>query len=171
MNVKRVNSESGNILVTSLLIMLAMNFLAMGLMQSSVRESNMANYQEAESSSFYLAESCIDETVVWFSALDRPPTALPYAITKNNINQLYSGSESSAALGRLAKYSYNCSTNSLTIKSTEADSDNKGENIALADGYGISGDLRPKYYYQTATTANGPNNTQKRLTNIVSVEY
>lgn len=158
-------------MVTSLLVMLAMNFLAIGLVQTSVRETNVANFKESESSSFYLAESCLDETENWFTSLDRPPTNLPYTITKNNISHLYSGSESSASLGRLSKYSYNCTTTSLTVKSVDADSTNAGENIAAGDGYGLSGDLRPKYYYQISSNATGPNNTQKRITNIVSVEY
>ncbi|MDX1949086.1 MAG: pilus assembly PilX N-terminal domain-containing protein [Rickettsiales bacterium] len=165
------NSESGNILVASLLLMLAMNFLAITLVQSSVRENNIANFKEAESSSFYLAESCVDEVVTWFKGFTRPPTAIPYVITKANISHLYSGSESTSSLGRLAKYSYNCSTTALTIKSTSADRQNIGEDISSSDGYGLSGDLRPKYFYQVSATAYGPNNTEKKLRNILSVEY
>ncbi len=163
--------EAGNILVASLLLMLAMNFLAIALVQSSVKEKNMASFSEAESSSFYLAESCVDEAIVWFKSFTRPPTALPYIINKANISHLYSGAESQSSLGRLAKYSYNCTANALTIKSTAADRRNDGEDISSSDAYGLSGDLRPKYFYQVSATANGPNNTEKKLKNIISVEY
>lgn len=169
--VPHMNGERGNILFTSLLMMMAMNLLAITLVQKSVKESNVATYNEAESTGFYLSESCIDEMVSWFESLDRPPTALPHTITKNNISHLYSGSESQSSLGRLNKYSYNCNATSIIIKSTEAKKTNTAENIAVSDGYGASGDLRPEYYYQINSTASGPDNTQKRIFSIVSVEY
>ncbi len=163
--------ESGNILFTSLLMMLAMNLLAITLVQKSVKEASVATYNESESTGFYLSESCIDEMVNWYKDQDRPPSVLPYTITKNNISHLYSGNESDSSLGRLNKYSYNCTTSSITVKSVEANKINVSEDISTSDGYGASGDLRPEYFYQITSTANGPDNTQKRIFSIVSVEY
>jgi Tfp pilus assembly protein PilX len=166
-----MNGERGNILFTSLLMMMAMNLLAITLVQKSVKEASVATYSEAESTGFYLSETCIDEMIAWYKTLDRPPTTLPYTITKNSIAHLYSGNESAASVGRLNKYSYNCTASTLTIKSVEASQSNEGEDISISDGYGASGDLRPDYYYQISSTANGPSNTQKRIFSIVSVEY
>ncbi len=166
-----MNGERGNILFTSLLMMMAMNLLAITLVQKSVKEASVATYSEAESTGFYLSETCIDEMISWYKNLDRPPTTLPYTISRSTIEHLYSGGESSASMGRLNKYSYNCTATSLSVKSVEAKKKNGGEDVSVSDGYGASGDLRPDYYYQISSTANGPSNTQKRIFSIVSVEY
>lgn len=163
--------ESGNILASSLLVMLAVNLLAVTLVQTSLRENKVADHKVIDSTNFYLAESCTDNIVTWFKTFDKAPTTLPYTITRNDITHLYSGTESQSSLNQLSKYSYNCTVNSLVTKSVEASNTNIGENVSSSDAYGLSGDLRPKYFYQVESYGNGPSSSRKRLLTIVSVEY
>ena len=153
------------------MVMLAMNLLAVTLVQTSMREFKLSEFKTIDSSTFYLAESCINNTVEWFENLDRPPTALPYNISKDDISHLYNGTESQQMLNKLSKYSYDCTTTSLSTKSTEANEVGEGENVGASDSYGLSGDLTPTYYYQIDSTGSGPSNSQKRIISIVSVEY
>ena len=125
----RKASEHGNILASSLMVMLAMNLLAVTLVQTSMREFKLSEFKTIDSSTFYLAESCINNTVEWFENLDRPPTALPYNISKDDISHLYNGTESQQMLNKLSKYSYDCTTTSLSTKSTEANEVGEGENV------------------------------------------
>jgi Tfp pilus assembly protein PilX len=163
--------EKGNILATTLLVMLAMNLLAVTLVQTSLREFKTADYKQTDSTNFYLAESCINDSVAWFKTLDNPPTDLPYIITKNNISHLYVGDETQQMINQLSKYSYNCTTSSLTVKSVEGTSTGTGENVSSKDSYGLSGNLRPTYYYQITSNGVGPSATNKKLITIVSVKY
>ncbi len=169
---KRIKSEDGNILATSLLVMLAMNLLAITLVQTSTRQFQSADFKVIDSSIFYLAESCIDNSVNWFKTFSSPPTTeLPYTITKTNISNMYSGTESQQMLNEMAKYSYNCQATALTTKSVEASDKGTGGDISSKDSYGLSGDLKPKYYYQIDSNGLGPQNSQKKLVAIISVEY
>ncbi len=163
--------ESGNILATTLLVMLAMNLLAVTLVQTSLREFKTADFKTVDSSTFYLAESCVKDTVKWFKGYSTVPTNLPYTITRSNITNLYDGTESQQMINQLSKYSYNCTTSSLTVKSTEASTAGTGENIGTKDSYGLSGDLTPKYYYQVLAYGNGPNSSIRQLVTILSVQY
>lgn len=165
------NREAGNILATTLLVMLAMNLLAITLVQTSVREFKMADFKQSDSSNFYLAETCVNDTINWFKSQNKAPTTLPYTITRANISNLYKGDETTQTLNQLNKYSYNCTTTSLTVKSVEGKTQGVGENIATKDSYGLSGDLSPTYYYQIESNSAGPNNSSKKLLTIVSVNY
>ncbi len=163
--------ERGNILASTLMVMLAMNLLAVALVQTSMREFRTANFKQINSTIFYLAESCVNDTLAWFGSFNSPPQTLPYTITRNNISNLYDGTESQQMLNQLSKYSYNCTTTHLSVISREAHETGQGENIALKDSYGLSGDLRPTHYYEIVSNGIGPNGNDKRLITIVSVEY
>lgn len=164
------NSENGNILLSSLLIMLAMNMLAITLMQTSLREFSYANFKTSDSTNFYLAESCIQDSMKYLEAQSSPPANIP-EISKENISHLYSGNEENSTLNQLSKYSYNCNINEITAKSVLASDIGYGQNIGTGDEYGISGDLNPKYFYQVDSNASGPNNSTKTIVSILSAEY
>ncbi len=163
--------EKGNILVSSLVVMLAMNLLAVTLVQTSMREYKMADFKTMDSTTFYLAESCIDDMVAWFKGFSTPPTVLPYTITESDLSSLYNGEETDQMLNQLERYSYNCTTTSINVITTEASESGVGENVGVKDTYGLSGDLTPTYYYEIDSYGNGPSNSQKNLMNIVAVEY
>jgi Tfp pilus assembly protein PilX len=157
----------GNILASTLLVMLAMNLLGVALVQTSMREFKVADFNQIESNTLYLAESCVNSSVAWFKTFDTAPTTLPYTITRANISNLYSGTETTQMLNYLSKYSYNCTTTSLTVKSVEASSVGMGESVDSSDAYGLSGDLAPKYYYQIESNGIGPNNSAKKIYYLV----
>jgi hypothetical protein len=85
--------ENGNILASSLLVMLAMNLLAITLVQTSLREFKVADFKTIDSSTFYLAESCVNDTIKWLKGNATPPASLPYNISRIDISNLYNGSE------------------------------------------------------------------------------
>lgn len=163
--------ENGNILATTLLVMLAMNLLAVTLVQTSMREFKTADYKQVDSTNFYLAESCIKDSISWFKSQDLPPTNLPYTITRANLSHLYLGDETQRMLNQLSKHSYNCSSTNLSVKSVEASTTGTGENVGAKDSYGISGDLRPSYFYQIESNGVGPSSSSKKIFTIVSVQY
>ncbi len=163
--------EKGNILATTLLVMLAMNLLAVTLVQTSLREFKTADYKQMDSTNFYLAESCVKDSISWFHAQNTPPTSLPYTITNNNISHLYLGDETQRMLNQLAKYSYNCTSTNMTVISVEASTTGTGDNVSTRDAYGLSGDLTPSYYYQIESNGVGPSSSNKKIYAIVSVKY
>lgn len=167
---QKPESENGNILVSSLLVLLAMNILAIALVQTSQREFVSANYKTVDSTNFYLAETCIQEGIKYFEGLDEPPATLN-SITKSNISHLYNGAENNETTNQLSRYSYNCDITSLTAKSEEAKETGIGSNVSVSDGYGISGDLNPTYYYRINSTGTGPDGSSKGIISIVSVKY
>jgi hypothetical protein len=59
----------------------------------------------------------------------------------------------------------------MTVKSVEGSTAGTGENIGTNNSYGLSGNLRPSYYYQITSNGVGPLNTNKKLITIVSVQY
>lgn len=162
--------ERGNILLSSLLIMLAMNILGITLLQTSVREFSTANFKTIDSTNFYLAETCIQDGVKYFEEQSKPPANIP-SITRENLSHMYLGSEDQSTLNQLSKYSYNCDITEITTKSVLASDSGEGDNIGTGDEYGVSGDLSPKYFYQVDSSGSGPNNSEKRITSILSVEY
>ncbi len=163
-------NEQGNILLSSLLIMLAMNLLGITLMQTSVREFSSANYKTIDSTNFYLAETCLQDSITFLRSQDKPPSTIP-DISKTNLSHLYSGTEDQTALNQLGKYSYNCTTSEIVVKSVQASETGYGENIGTGDEYGVSGDLTPRYYYNVDSNGVGPGGSQKRIISIVSAEY
>ena len=169
--INKTKYESGNILVSSLLMMIAMNLMAVTLVQTSLREFKTADFKTIDSSTFYLAESCINDSIKWLKGNDNPPTALPYTISRTDISNLYDGTESQQTVNALSKYSYNCSTSSITVKSVEGDTAGTGDNVGTKDSYGISGNLRPSYYYRISSNGNGPSGTIRNVTTIISAKY
>lgn len=161
----------GNILFTSLLVMIAMNLLVVALMQISLKENKQANLETTESTNLNITDTCVEETIDWLKSLTAPPTTLPYTITKSNLSHLYNGSEDTESLNQLSKYSYNCTVSALSIKSVEGQTTGTGENVVTKDSYGTSGDLSPNYYYQIVATSTNNNTYSKTTTTLVSVEF
>lgn len=169
--IKNKTAENGNILFTSILIMLAMNFLAVALMQTAQKDYQIADFKTIDSSNLYLAESCTNDAVTWLKTNNRPPTSLPYTITKNDLSHLYDANESNDNKAKLSGYSYNCTVNQITVISEEGGTNGQGENVGSNTGYGVSGNLSPDYYYEITSNANGPKNSSKTVITTVAVQY
>jgi Tfp pilus assembly protein PilX len=168
---KKQNTQAGNILFTSLLLMLAMNFMGIALVQTAQREYQTADFKTIDSSNFYLAESCANDAIDWVKSQSRPPTTLPYTITKSDLSHLYTVTESTDNRAKLSGYSYNCSVSQVAVVSTTGTEVGNGEDVSASTGYGASGDLRPDYFYQITSNASGPKNSSKTITTLIAVEY
>jgi Tfp pilus assembly protein PilX len=173
-----VNHEQGNILVTSLLMLIVINLLGIGLVYSSVRESTTATYKTIESTTFHVSESCTQEAMGWLGDFSAPPedgVDLPYQVTADNLDSFLTGTEGDAALNKLNGYGYDCEVTYMTVKSVAGSSggatEGTGEDVSVSGGYGASGDTSPKYYYQIEAVSSGPNDSTKRMYTIVSAQY
>ena len=177
-----LNTENGNILVTSLLILLVMNLLGIGLANLATKEWNMANYKTIDSEVFNKAEGCSQDVITWFGTL----TAKPAAATIPFINSNYITTANGVALTseltanqignsdishKLANYSYNCNVTYLTSKQATSSIKSGGEVGNSGGSYNPSGDQVQKDYYQIISTGSGPKNASKVINTIISVEY
>ena len=84
---------------------------------------------------------------------------------------MFIGTETQSQINKLNQYSYNCTTNYLTVTSVSGDTVGEGEEIGEAGGYGAAGDMTPRYYYQVVSNGIGPQNSKNTIFATVSVEY
>jgi hypothetical protein len=112
----------------------------------------------------------VQDSITFLRSQDKPPSNIP-EISKENLSHLFSGTEEQATLNQLGKYSYNCITSEMTVKSVQASETGFGENIGTGDEYGASGDLTPRYFYNVNSNGLGPNGSQKTIISILSAEY
>ena len=163
--------EDGNILFTSLLVLLIMNLLGLGLVQGSVREAGFASFKTIDSEVFHFTESCSQDVVVWFEGQTATPSSLP-DFTQANLNFLMSGNETDEMLNKLNNYSYNCNVNYLITKTDDSNGATVGEEIGNMGGeYSSDAALTPKDYYQITAIGAGPSNATKTTNTVISVEY
>jgi Tfp pilus assembly protein PilX len=165
------NLERGNILFTSILLLLVMNLLGVALVQMSTKEFNQADFKNIDSNVFYLAESCNQDAISWIKSNTTPPNSLPYTITKQNLEHLFTGDETQATENKLSNYSYNCTISEVTAASVLGDSIGTGESVGMETSYGTSGDLTPTYYYQITANGVGPRNSTKTVYTLLSAEF
>lgn len=164
--------EKGNILISALLVLVLMNFLGIGLVNSSVREATVATYKAIDSEVFHITESCTHDVITWFEGQTGTPASVD-DITVTSLSSIASGSESSAQLAKLTGYSYGCSTTYITSKNVSVASAgaSQGGEIGNSGGdYGGSGTIL-KDYYQVVSTGTGPKNASKTINTIISVSY
>ncbi|MBI1326676.1 MAG: hypothetical protein GC136_03435 [Alphaproteobacteria bacterium] len=163
--------EKGSILVSTLLILVVLNLLAIGLLQTSSRESKMAGFKTIDSAVLHAADSCVMDTVNWLGAMSSPPAVLPNVISYASLDHMYTGDETQEELNKLSGYSYDCTTTALAVKSVSGQSLGIGTEIGENSAYGSAGDLSPRYYYEVVSSAQGPQNSSNRILATVSAEY
>ncbi len=166
-------SEAGNILVASMLLLLVMSLMGVALVQTAMKNSRTASVKTIDSEVFHITESCRQESMNWIRAQTQPPDAsnLPHVIARANLNHLLVGNETQAISQKLQGYGYGCTITSVAIQSANADGSGAGSDVGMSGGYGASGDLTPKYYYQVDATGTGPQGASKRIVTLVSLQY
>ena len=162
--------QEGNILITSLLVLLVLNILGLGLINSSVQDSSVATFKEIESKVFHITESCTQDMITYLESQSTTP-ATPYTINEDDLSHMYDGDESDTELIKLAGYSYTCTLTEVTSKALTASDDGEGKSLGDGDGYSSDGDLSPTYYFQIVSTGSGPKNATKTINTIVEVEF
>lgn len=158
-----IKRQRGNVLVTSLLILMVMNLLGIGLANLATKEWTSASYKSIDSSVFQVAETCSQDVITWFETQTGTPTSVSD----------FTGTESSNAstYSKLSGYTYGCSVAYITTKQ-DASSNTSGGEIGNSGGsYNTSGNIVPKDYYQITSTGTGPKNSTKVINSIISVEY
>lgn len=164
-------SEDGSVLVTTLLILLVVNLLVIGLMQTSVRESRLATFKTLDSEVFHITDSCVQDTMKWFGDLSAPTSDLPHEIAANDLTHMFIGDETDDEILRLSNFSYGCNTDIITVQSVAGDSTGEGDEIGEGAGYGETGDLSPRYFYSVESSGFGPQNSNSSIVATISVEY
>lgn len=170
-NIRHEVSQRGSILISTLLVLMVVNLLAIGLMQTSAKETRLSMFKTIDSSVFHIADSCVQDSIKWLSDQTTPPNTLPNVITETNLDHMLTGTESSSVLGKLTGYSYNCTTSDIITLSVSGDDMGIGDEIGETAGYGAAGDLSPRYYYGINSSAQGPQNSTNTIVATVSVEY
>ena len=168
------SSEKGNILVSSLLILVVMNLLAAGLVTISVQESNIATYKTIDSTLLHVTESCTKSAINWLKDKDspEPTTSFPHNITANDLSSIMTGNESEAALRKLSDYNYGCTITYITMQYVGGSAESgEGEEVGTGSGYSSNNASNIRYYYRIESTGNGPKNSTKTTNTIVSVKY
>ena len=115
---KEKDSEKGNILLSSLLILISINLLGAGLMQSSTRELTTATFKSVDSEVFQITETCTHDVISFFEALTATPTTVD-TIATSDLSAMMTGSETNIESNKLTGYSYGCSTTFITSKNVQ----------------------------------------------------
>ncbi len=167
---RNIKNEQGNILVSTVLILVVMSLLGTGLMKTSARDMVVAAFKTIESTVFHITESCSEEVVDWFEVQKGTPSSVPN-MSQSNLDFLLTGTETTEEANKLAGYSYSCTTTYITSQ-TETSNTTSGGEIGNSGGeYGGSGTTALKDYYQIVAIGAGPKNSSKTINTIVSVEY
>lgn len=169
-NMKKNDRQKGNILVSSMLILVTMNLMGVGLIYKSAKEANIANYKTIDSKVFQATESCVHDVITYFEGQSATPATVD-DITVSSLDFMLTGSESTEELNKLDGYSYGCTITFITSKSVSAGTGIGGSVDSSGSEYGGTGGTVLKDYYQVVSTGTGPNNSQKVLNSIISVEY
>ena len=170
-NTASMQSQQGNILITSLLVLLVLNLLAVGIMQVSLRMSKSATFKTIDSEVFQVADSCNDDVISWLQSQTAMPVTLPNFSTPN-LNFMLTGDETKEMKNILSGYNYSCSLTPLLVQSSDSSTTpNIGEAVGGNDGYGATGDLSQRTYYKVTSTGGGPRNSVKIINTIISAEY
>lgn len=177
-NLKANKSETGNILVTSLLILLVMNLLGIGLANLSTKEWSMANYKTIDAEVFHTADAgCTDRVKTFFSTKYSTPTDAeilelsqePAGTTIENLSQ--SQTSNSDIAHKLANYSYTCNVTWKATKESTSSHTSGGEIGNSGGSYNSNGNQVIKDYYTVVSTGSGPKSSSKVINKIISVEY
>lgn len=165
--------QRGSTLFTTLLILVVMNLLGVGLMQTAAKESKLSMFKVIDSNVFHITDSCVQDTMKWLGDLTTPvdPATLPYVITEADLTHMFDGNETASETNRLNGYSYTCSTNEIAVISVTGDTSGQGEEIGENSGYGAAGDLTPRYFYEVISNGSGPQNSANTIIATVSAEY
>ena len=166
-----MHRQQGNILVSTLLILIVLNLLAIGIMQVSLRTSSSATFKTVNSEVLQVTDSCSTDAIIWLKSQTITPTTLP-VFSSANLNFMFSGTETQSMLNKLSGYSYTCTLTALSGATADGSkSSGIGEEVGGSAGYGSSGNLSPKNYYKITATGGGPKNSAKTVNTIISVEF
>lgn len=167
---KNMEKQKGNILVTSLLLMVVMNLMGAGLIYRSAQESNSANFKTVEANTLQITDSCTNDVIAFFEGESVTPDVID-DFSSDDISYMYQGGESSSIQNKLSGYSYDCSVTFITQKSVDSGT-GVGEDVSSTGGeYGGTGGTTLKDYYHIQATGEGPRDSTKVVHTIISVEY
>jgi hypothetical protein len=164
------SKQQGNILVSTLLILITMNIMGAGLLQVSTKESTTATFKTVNAQVYHVTDSCTYDVQTWFETLSSTPTTLT-PISVSSLSYMLTGNETTKQQNKLTGYSYGCTITYLTSKSVSSGTGVGTEVGSTGSEYGGSGGTTLKDYYQITSTGAGPNNTVKVVNTIISVSY
>ncbi|MCH2037431.1 MAG: pilus assembly PilX N-terminal domain-containing protein [Rickettsiales bacterium] len=164
--------EKGNILVSSLLILVVMNLLGASMVNTSVNESKMSSFKTIESTVFQVTESCTKTAIDWLKGFSSPQpiASFPRAFDSDVIGMDSIMIDNTGVEAKLNAYSFDCVVDYLSMKTVGGSSGTGiGTGIGSGTGYGGGGVVR--HFYEIESTGQGPRNSSRRTFTIVSVNY
>ncbi len=165
------NTESGNILVTALIMLVVMTLLSVAIFKFALRQSNTTNNKSIDSELFYITQTCFQDSRNWFRTQTRTPTlsSIPQ-FSRNNLTGLFIDTNSTKVTSKLSKNNYSCTVGYITSLSKTENS--AGEEIGNKGGeYNGSAAMDLEDYYQINATGTGPSNSVKQINTIISVYF
>ncbi|MDB2415517.1 hypothetical protein N9W34_07070, partial [Rickettsiales bacterium] len=132
------NSERGNILISAMLVLVAINLMGIGLLNISLKESVVATHKAINSEVFQVTESCTRDAITWLESQTSPPTSLlPYTIDTVSLSD-YTENDSVQIQTKLSTYSYTCVITDMGIATSTGSVSGVGTGIGVSSGYGIA---------------------------------
>lgn len=159
--------ERGNILVSSLLILVVMNLLGASMVNTSVSESKMSSFKMIDTMVFHVTESCTKTAIDWLldKTAPEPTTSFPHIIDNgDDMSAMMIDATGDESI--MNNYSFDCEIEYLSMKEVSGGS---GTDVSIGSGYGGSTTIR--YFYEIKSTGSGPRNASKTTYTIVSVNY
>ncbi|MCE3232250.1 MAG: hypothetical protein K0R98_507 [Rickettsiaceae bacterium] len=166
----KLDYQRGNLLVTTLLILVIMNILGAGLLSTSTKEYSTATYKIVDSQVLQITNSCTHDVMTWFEGLTAKPTTLT-PVSVSSLNFMYTGTETQKQLNKLSGYSYSCTITYINSKIVSVGTGIGSEVGSTGGSYGGTGGTTLKDYYLITSTGAGPNNSTKVVYTIISVSY
>jgi Tfp pilus assembly protein PilX len=169
------NKQQGNILVTTLLILITMNLMGVGLMHISTKEYSVSTYKVVDSQVLNIAQSCTYDVIKVFEALTAKPATVSSISVSNTTYKSWltnlATTPTTKEQNKLSSYSYGCTVTYLTSKNVSSGT-GVGTSVDSSGGeYGGTGGTTLRDYYQIVSTGQGPNNSVRVVNTIISVAY
>jgi hypothetical protein len=166
-----INKEKGNILISSLFILIAMNLLGAGIMQNSTRDLKIADFKFVDAEIYHLAESCVHDIVTQFETFDRKPDSQEEdGLNISDLTPDYLSTGDSKVQTKLQGFAQNCNITFLGI--TKMQSGVSGTEISSQTGeYNSAASSKSVYYYRVTSTGTGPEDAEKIINSIISVTF
>lgn len=167
----QTTQQRGNILVTSILILLVMNLLGIGIANLATKQWSVSNYKSIDSGVFQTTDICSQDVKLWFETQTATPSTINDFSGSNSTAYSYVQGHTSDISNKLSGYSYSCDVAYINSKEA-ASSITSGTEIGNSGGsYGNSGNTVIKDYYEITSTGSGPKSASKTTHTIISVEY
>ncbi len=165
----KTDYQNGNILITTLLMLVAMGLLGVGILQLAVRQSSLSANKTIDSQLLNITDSCAYTVMDWLGQQLRTPSNIP-DLSIANLDNLIIASNNSTAQSKLSAYSYTCHATYIT--SNNQATNQVGEELGNRGGqYNSTLNTLPTDYFMVTAVGTGSQNSTRTINTIISTQY